>query len=315
MSDNPFLVEGPGVLQFSGGRTSGEMVTRCIEAHGGRLPDDVLISFQNTGLEDEATYRFVDRCESWWGHKVHRLEWRPDAPGFEEVGHNSMDRTGAWFSALNRKRRFLPNSVARFCTTVLKVEAVKAFCLAQRWDTWTSWVGIRRDEEDRYRKGLARNRSGKERYDCEWPLYHAGVRKLDVLVAWAGRELDLELEDEAFGNCKLCHLKAREKLLMVMLRDIHAADWWVGEEAAVSEAIATGDNQTITVDGLFGEEEIPRGANAARFRRDGWTYRQMRDYVRDYPAAAQAEVDRYIRNRDAGLLQPDLLDQCACGVG
>jgi len=314
MSD-PFRVEGPGILQFSGGRTSGEMVTRAIEAHGGRLPADVLISFQNTGLEDEATYRFVDRCEAWWGHRVHRIEWRPGSPGFEEVGHNSMDRTGRWFSEINRKRRFLPNSVARFCTTVLKVEAAKAFCLAQGWDTWTAWVGIRRDEEPRYKKGLARNRSGKERYESAWPLYEAGIRKLDVLVSWASREFDLALEDEAFGNCRLCHLKAREKILMVLLHDIRAADWWIGEEDAISALVAAGQCGTIIVDGLFGEEEIPRGANAARFRRDGWTYRQMRDYVRDHRAAAQAEVDLFIRNREVGLLQPDLLDRCNCGVG
>lgn len=226
-----------------------------------------------------------------------------------------MDRSGKWFSVLNRTRRFLPNSVARFCTLVLKVEAAEAFCRAQGWDTWTSWIGIRRDEEDRYRKGVARNRSGKERYDCAWPLYEAGVYKLDVLVAWAAREFDLDLAGEEFGNYTLCHLKARPKLLMVMLRDLAAADWWVGEEDAVTDQVSSGQTGTIIVDGLFGEEEMPRGANTARFRRDGWTYRQMRDFVRDYRSAAQAEVDRYVRNRDAGLLQPDLLDKCACGVG
>jgi hypothetical protein len=79
--------------------------------------------------------------------------------------------------------------------------------------------------------------------------------------------------------------------------------------------VAAGECGSIVVDGLFGEEEIPRGANAARFRRDGWTYRQMRDYVRDHRSAAQAEVDRFLRNRDAGLLQPDLLDLCGGCVG
>jgi hypothetical protein len=312
---DPFLIEGPGVLQFSGGRTSGEMVTRCIEAHGGRLPADALISFQNTGREDEATYRFIDRCEAWWDHKVHRIEWRPDAPGFEEVGHNSMDRTGQWFSLLNRKRRFLPNSVTRFCTSVLKVRAAIAFARAQGWDHWTTYVGIRRDEKRRYENGQARNRSGKDPFDSKYPLYEAGVRKPDVLAAWKVRPFDLELKDEAFGNCLDCHLKAREKILMVYLSDLSIADWSIGEERDISEMVASGGADTIIVDGLFGEEEIPRGANQARFRRDGWTYRQMRDYVRDYPKAAQAEVDRFLRDRDAGLLQPDLLDKCACGVG
>lgn len=48
MSD-PFKITGPAVVSFSGGRTSGYMLYRIIAAHGGTLPDDVKVCFQNSG--------------------------------------------------------------------------------------------------------------------------------------------------------------------------------------------------------------------------------------------------------------------------
>ncbi len=205
--------------------------------------------------------------------------------------------------------------MSRFCTTVLKMRAAIAFARAQGWDTWTSYVGIRADERDRYLRGKARNDSGKEAFDSDWPLYHAGITKRDVLAFWRAQPFDLDLPSESFGNCDLCHLKAREKLLEVMLADITRADWWVAQEKIISDMIARGETKTVIVDGLFGDEEMPAGNNAARFRRDGWTYGEMQDYVRRFPEAAQAEVDRFKRERSAGERQGDLLDHCMCGVG
>lgn len=317
MKRDPFRIEGPALIQFSGGRTSAYMLWRILQAHEGRLPDDVHVCFENTGLEWPTTYAFVQQCSARWGVRIRWLEWRPDAPGFEEVGPNSADRDGVWFKSLIARRRFLPNSVTRFCTIVLKARTSIAFARAQGWDTWTSCIGIRFDEKDRYLRGVARNNSGKEAYDCDWPLYHARIRKDDVRDFWRVQPFDLMLPDDspAFGNCDLCHLKAREKLLEVMLYDIRRADWWVEQERAVTEMIACGDTKTVIVDGLFGEEELPAGENAARFRRDGWTYAEMQEYVRRYPGAAQAEVDRFKREITAGDRQPDLLENCICGVG
>lgn len=59
---NPYLVEGPAVISFSGGRTSGYMLAKIVEAHGGKLPADVLPIFANTGKEHEKTLEFVQAC-------------------------------------------------------------------------------------------------------------------------------------------------------------------------------------------------------------------------------------------------------------
>ncbi|WLG54047.1 hypothetical protein PSH77_15230 [Pseudomonas extremorientalis] len=46
---NPFLITGPAQIGVSGGRTSGQMLRRILDAHGGKLPADVHAFFENTG--------------------------------------------------------------------------------------------------------------------------------------------------------------------------------------------------------------------------------------------------------------------------
>lgn len=82
MSD-PFLMAGPASISFSGGRTSAYMLWRILQAHGGTLPDDVVVTFANTGREREETLRFVHECGARWGVRIAWLEWRREAPGFE----------------------------------------------------------------------------------------------------------------------------------------------------------------------------------------------------------------------------------------
>ena len=53
MSD-PFRIPDDGrnrVINFSGGRTSGFMLWRILESHGGTLPPRTLVCFTNTGKE------------------------------------------------------------------------------------------------------------------------------------------------------------------------------------------------------------------------------------------------------------------------
>lgn len=46
---DPFRIEGPALISFSGGRTSGLMLRRILDAHGGRLHRDVHVVYANTG--------------------------------------------------------------------------------------------------------------------------------------------------------------------------------------------------------------------------------------------------------------------------
>ena len=71
MTRDPFLSDGPTVISFSGGRTSGLMLRRVLDAHGGALPPDVHVVFTNTGKERPETLAFVAECARQWGVAIH----------------------------------------------------------------------------------------------------------------------------------------------------------------------------------------------------------------------------------------------------
>ena len=60
-----YRVEGPALISFSGGRTSGFMLWHILDAYDGKLPDDVHVCFANTGKEREETLRFVHAFGEW----------------------------------------------------------------------------------------------------------------------------------------------------------------------------------------------------------------------------------------------------------
>jgi 3'-phosphoadenosine 5'-phosphosulfate sulfotransferase (PAPS reductase)/FAD synthetase len=124
---DPFLINGPAVISFSGGRTSAYMLWRILQAHGGTLPDDVVVCFANTGREMPATLDFVRDCGAAWNVPIVWLEyrWAPGGPFVEMVSHNSASRDGEPFAAFLRARSALPNPVQRSCTTELKIRTMK----------------------------------------------------------------------------------------------------------------------------------------------------------------------------------------------
>ena len=73
---SPFYIDSPTCISFSGGRTSAYMLYRILQAHDMSLPSDAVVCFANTGKEEEATLRFVDRCSREWGVDIHWLEYQ-----------------------------------------------------------------------------------------------------------------------------------------------------------------------------------------------------------------------------------------------
>lgn len=278
---DPFRIEGPTLWSFSGGRTSAYMLWRALQAFGGRLPDDHIVAFANTGKEREETLRFVYECGARWGVSIHWIEWRPFSAmegdklepveaQFEEVGFNSASRAGEPFGDLVRRKQFLPNVQMRYCTTKLKVEPMKRFMLAQGFERWTNPVGLRFDEGHRILRQKHRNETKKERYQAAWPLGLAKITKADVMRFWLGeggrfpspdlpQGFDLGLHDYE-GNCDLCFLKGRGKKARIIRENPGIETWWSDIEASA---------KTIMPD-------------AARFDRDE-SILQLAQSVRDQP--------------------------------
>ena len=61
-----YKIQGPAIISFSGGRTSGYMLYHILEAYDGKLPDDVVVAFANTGKERSETLDFVNDCSGYW---------------------------------------------------------------------------------------------------------------------------------------------------------------------------------------------------------------------------------------------------------
>jgi len=205
---DPFLIDGPAVVSFSGGRTSGYMLRQILDAG---LQPDVHVLFADTGKERAETYAFVALVAAWWGVEIHHVE-----------------RPGQFTQLITD--RGLPNPVFRFCTQELKIRPMRDWMRAQGYDHWTNVVGLRADEPRRVAKMRAADEQRRERWDIALPLADAGVTEQDVLAFWAEQPFDLQLRSYE-GNCDLCFLKHPRKRQQIMRERPDLAVWWLAQEA------------------------------------------------------------------------------------
>lgn len=202
---NPYLVHGPAVISFSGGRTSGYMLRQILDVG---LQPDVHVLFADTEKERPETYDFIREIERRWDFELH---W--------------VKRDGG-FQGLLDDRKYLPSAMTRFCTGDLKIKPMKKWMLDHGYDFWTNVVGLRADEPRR----VVRLRGKVEsRWDYELPLATAGVDEAQVMDFWSKQQFDLQLEQWE-GNCDLCFLKGKEKRLRIIMDRPDLADWWVAAE-------------------------------------------------------------------------------------
>ena len=260
MSD-PSLIHGPAIISVSGGRTSGYMLWRILQAHGGTLPEGVHAVFANTGREMPATLDFVRDMEAHWGQRIVWLEFTARrADGFREVSHNSASRAGEPFAALLAAQPALPNPVQRSCTTELKIRTMKRWVMATLgWRHWTNIVGLRADEHRRVQR--IRKAKRKDRWEVATPLHDAGVCQADVQAFWRWQPFDLRITGPWEGNCDGCFLKSRPAILRMHADHPERMGWWADMEA------------------------VPRGTagRGRTFRRDREPYAKLAELVRSMP--------------------------------
>lgn len=256
---DPFKINEPTCISFSGGRTSGYMLWRVLQAHSGKLPEEAVVCFANTGKEDEATLRFVRDCEAHWNVPIVWLEYQADAPGYKVVNFETASRNGEPFEALLKKKQYLPSPVMRFCTVELKIRPMAKYQFdvgltsTKSEGETTAMVGIRADEQRRAAKIPDKGRL---------PLVTAGVTKHDVSNFWRAQSFDLELPNNngvtMHGNCDLCYLKPTQQVLRLIAEKPERAVWWAKMEA-------THINKAIN--------------DSGRFRKDRPTYAEMMKYA------------------------------------
>lgn len=228
---NPYKIQGPAKVSFSGGRTSAFMLKKIWEAG---VDSDLHVLFANTGKEKEKTLVFVDQCSKRWGIPVIWVERDESDAGFRVVTFETAARDGRPYDELIEERNYLPNPVTRFCTEELKIRVMKKWMLANGIDHWVDIIGLRADEPKRVSR--MRN-SGR---DIALPLAEAGVTVADIDTFWAAQEFDLGLRKWE-GNCDLCFLKGRAKRTRIMRDDPSSAAWWIAKEQKVRVPRTTKD--------------------------------------------------------------------------
>lgn len=199
-------------VSFSGGRTSAYMSKYLIDNCGHKY--NFIFVFANTGLEDEATLKFVDDCDKNWGLNLIWLEANvnqiKNTPiEFNIVDFDSADRVGRIFYDLCKKHG-VPNSSRPFCTQYLKTSVINAYkaSLGLKRKHLTA-IGIRADEFDRM------NYAQIEAGETIYPLISMKhTTKDDVLSFFKDNSFDLEL-NENYGNCVACFKKSERHLLTI----------------------------------------------------------------------------------------------------
>lgn len=243
MSD-PFKIDSPTCISFSGGRTSAYMLWRVLQSNGG-LPEEAKVCFANTGKEDEATLRFVQDCSENWDVPITWVEYQnaeETKDRFKVVTFETASRNGEPFEAIIRKRNYLPNPVSRFCTVEMKVRAIHRYLKSIGWTEWESMLGIRADEQRRLAK-IGNQDYGKHEEKIA-PLGRAGITKDMVGEFWRNQSFDLGLPNmngvTMHGNCDLCYLKGGSQILSLIQEKPERAVWWAKMEALALASAPSG---------------------------------------------------------------------------
>ena len=233
---NPYQIDSPTCISFSGGRTSAFMLYKVLEAHQMSLPPEAIVCFANTGKEDEATLKFVKDCQDNWNVPITWLEYvdaEETKDRWKQVNFETASRDGEPFEALIKKRNYLPNPVSRFCTVELKVRTIHRYLKANGWTEWDSMLGIRADEQRRLAK-IGNQDYGKHEEKIA-PLGGMGVTKEIVGEFWRNQSFDLGLPNmngvTMHGNCDLCFLKGGAQVLSLIQEKPERAVWWAKMEA------------------------------------------------------------------------------------
>lgn len=256
---NPFKIIEETCISFSGGRTSAYMLWRVLEAHGGKLPDDAVVCFANTGKEDESTLQFVNDCSINWNVPIVWLEYQAEKPFHKVVTFETAARNGEPFEELIRHYKKLPNPAQRWCTGVLKMRVIHKYCQSLGWHhsekNNNDLVGIRADEPRRAAK--------MEKHKI--PLFTAGVTKQIINEFWEKQPFKLNLgihKDEALlGNCDMCFLKSLDKRINISRMYPEKTVWWAKMENLVKEL---SPNHT---------------GNGNLFRTDNPSYRELANFA------------------------------------
>lgn len=226
------------LISFSGGRTSAFMAYFLL--HYPKFADyQKHIVFANTGMEHNATYDFVERCNTlmfdnkviWLeararrgkrGHSVHFVNY--------ETAHRQKDiRSSKHPFRLHIEKYGFPSRQVRSCTRELKQRAIDKY-MSDVAGAWVKAIGIRADELHRTKARVC-----EKGMEIIYPLADYIQASKEMIRNWWYRQVfDLETSGEEEGNCAgVCYIMSlRKKATAILKGGIHpeALAWLIEEE-------------------------------------------------------------------------------------
>lgn len=203
------------LVSFSGGETSAFMA-QWLNNHYDELGyENIVFVFANTGLENEQTLEFVERCDKHFKLNVQWVEadvqqGARKGTGYYMTDFDNASRKGEPFEAMIKKYG-IPNQAFPHCTRELKQAPIKAF--GKVWfngEKYHTAIGIRQDEADRM------NAKAKE-MGFIYPLISSKmIPATKPMINFYWRSMPFRLELKGYqGNCVTCWKKADKKLYQI----------------------------------------------------------------------------------------------------
>jgi len=137
------------------------------------------------------------------------------------IGSEITWLTGETFEEVIKRKKYIPNSITRFCTTEMKIKPIANFCRNEIKEIVSTRLGIRYDEENRvnynntdfkFHNGLSDNGRNKwitQKYrELDYPLVRDKIDHYQVYL-WS---LSTDLIFPTDSNCVGCFHKPVQQL-------------------------------------------------------------------------------------------------------
>lgn len=213
------------LVSFSGGETSAFMA-QWLNNHYEELGyENIVFVFANTGLENEQTLEFVERCDK---HFTLNIQWieaeinygKQKGTTLYRTDFDNASRNGEPFEAMIKKYG-IPNQNFPHCTRELKQVPIQKF--GKQWFNGEKYhlaIGIRQDEADRI------NPKSKE-VGIIYPLISRNmIPATKPMINFYWRSMPFRLDLKGYqGNCATCWKKGDRKLYQIAKENPKAYDF------------------------------------------------------------------------------------------
>lgn len=213
------------LVSFSGGETSAFMAQWLNNHYEKYGYENIVFVFANTGLENEETLEFVERCDRHFKLNVQWIEAdviheNRKGTRYYRTNYLEASRNGEPFEQVIKKYG-IPNQAAPHCTRELKNRPITTFGLD--WfngEKYHTAIGIRNDEIDRM------DSKAKEK-GFIYPLISGKmIPSTKPMINFYWRTMPFRLEIKGYqGNCKTCWKKSDKKLFQIAKENPKAFDF------------------------------------------------------------------------------------------